>query len=90
VDCIDPAELGGFEEVLQLRLMVVDLERSSAWNAIEAIEHVRSELMLNVRILCFGGDSEARGLARMAGADRDLAIEDLIAQLPEFCRQFGW
>jgi hypothetical protein len=90
LEFIDFGELGGFEDVLQLRFILVDLERSAAWDAIDAITHVRSELTLNVPIFCFGGDAENRDRARMAGADRFFAPEALVEELPEFCRQFGW
>lgn len=90
LECLDCDELGGFEEVLQLRFMLVDLEHSTLWDAIEGIAHVRSLLMLNVPIFCFGGDAQQRNRARMAGADRFFAFPELVAQLPEFCQQFGW
>lgn len=90
IECLDPYELGGFEEVLQLRFMLVDLDPSTTWDAMEAIAHVRSELMLNVPILCFGGDRERRTRARMAGADRFFSLQEIVAQLAGFCREFGW
>ncbi len=90
LESLDLEEFGGFEDVLQLRFMLVDLDHSTLWDPLEAIAQVRSELMLNVPVLCFGGDSECRNRARMAGADRFFSLSEAAAELPEFCRQFGW
>jgi hypothetical protein len=90
LDGLSPDEVGGFEELLQLRFVVIDLAPSSDWDGLGAIAQIRSRHMLNVPIFCFGGDKERRDEARRCGADRCFDLPDLLEALPEFCRQFGW
>jgi len=90
VDGLDLDEFGSFAEVLQLRFILIDLDGRRIWDPVETITRVRSELMLNVPILCFGGTVTERDGARLAGADRFFERDELAAQLPEFCKQFGW
>lgn len=90
LDHLDCKELGSFEDVLQLRFIVIDLAPATTWDPIGNITHVRAELALNVPILCFGGLREQRDRARMAGADRLFEFDELLAELPELFGQFGW
>jgi hypothetical protein len=81
--------LGGFADLLQFRFMLVDLD-ATAFDPVAAIRAVRGELMLNLAIFCCGGTPELRDAARLARADRCFTREELVAQLPAFCEQFGW
>jgi hypothetical protein len=85
----DLGALGGFAEVLQHRFIVLDLD-SRAFDPLDVIRSVRSELMLNVPIFCFGGAPPARDAARLARADRFFERDEIVARLGDFCGQFGW
>lgn len=80
---------GGFEEILQYRFIVLDLD-SSAFDVLDVVRTVRTDLMLNVPILCFGGPPAMRDAARLARADRFFEREEIVARLAGFCGQFGW
>ncbi len=90
VESLNLEEIGGFEDVLQLRFIVIDLDSLGIWDPVDAVAQVRSELMLNVPILCFGGDKVQQDRARMAGADRLFSPAEIVGALPEFCSQLGW
>jgi hypothetical protein len=90
VESLDLEEIGGFEDVLQLRFIVIDLDPLGVWDPVDAVAQVRSELMLNVPILCFGSDKAQHDRARMAGADRFFNPAEIVEALPEFCGQLGW
>jgi hypothetical protein len=81
--------LGGYADLLQYRFLLVDLD-AAVFDPVAAIRAVRSELMLNLAIFCFGGTADARDAARLARADRFLTRAEMVAQLPAFCEQFGW
>ena len=81
--------LGGFAELLQYRFMLVDLDDAS-FDPVAIIGAVRTRLMLNLAIICFGGTRAARDAARLARADRLLSRDEIIEQLPAFCDQFNW
>ena len=80
-------EIGEFQDVLLHRFVLVDLDSAGA---LEAIEEIRSEMMLNVPIFCFGGDAAARDAARRARADRFFGRDEIAALLPKLCEQFAW
>lgn len=82
--------LGGFGEILQFRFVAVDLDAAEDWDPAEAVRTIRAEFMLNVPVLCFGTDADARDEARMAGADRFFERAEVGAQVRRFCAQFGW
>jgi hypothetical protein len=86
----DLATLGGFEEILQFRFMLLDLDEHAAFDPVDEISKVRQELMLNLPIFCFGGTPAQRDAARLARADRFFDREEMPERLPEFCDQFGW
>jgi len=81
--------LGGFQEILQYRFLLLDLDHS-AFDALEVVRTVRTDLMLNVPIFCFGGTPALRDGARLARADRFFERAEIIARLGGFCEQFGW
>lgn len=83
------AALGDFAEVLQYRFLLLDLDDAS-FDALDIIDTIRRELMLNIAILCVGGDAALRDAARLARADRFFersAVEDVMQQ---FCGQYDW
>lgn len=82
--------LEDYAEVLQHRFVLLDLDEVESFDPIALIEKLRSELMLNVPIFCFGGDAPRRDAARLARADRFLEREDVADRVPRFCEQFAW
>lgn len=85
----DPAALGDFAEVLQYRFMLLDLD-DPAIDAPEIIDAVRRQLMLNIAIVCLGGDAAQRDAARLARADRFYEREAAVEVLLQFCGQYDW
>lgn len=83
-------ELGEFQEVLQYRFVVLDLDDAGAADALEVVDAIRRDLMLNVPIFCFGGAADQRDAARLARADRFFERGEIAARMPGFCGQFGW
>jgi len=86
----DLAELGGFADVLQYRFILLDLDAHEALDPLEAVRQVRSGMMLNVPIFCFGGTPQLRDDARLARADRFFDRAEISDRLVAFCEQFGW
>jgi hypothetical protein len=86
----DLGELGGFQEVLQHRFILLDLDAGEAFDPLEAIRAVRMEMMLNVPIFCFGGSAQMRDEARLARADRFFERAGMVERMRQFCDQYGW
>ena len=82
--------LGGFEDILQYRFLLLDLEAHGEVDPLDLIAEIRIELALNIPIFCFGGDARLRDAARLARADRFFEREEIVARLPHFCDQFSW
>lgn len=89
-ETLDLGSVGGFQDILQHRFILLDLDQQEGFEPIEVVRQVRMELMLNVAILCFGGTPEVRDDARLARADRFFERGEITAKLPLFCEQFGW
>ena len=85
----DLDSLGGFEEILQHRFVLLDLDDASL-DAVAMIGHLRRELMLNVAIVCFGGSKALRDEARLARADRFFERAEAVERMRQFCAQYGW
>jgi CheY-like chemotaxis protein len=85
----DLDEVGGFEELLQHRFLLLDLDHPGV-DPVATIEHVRRDLMLNLAIVCLGGDQRLRDRARLARADRFYGRAEATAAMRAFCEQFGW
>ena len=62
------ADAGGFEDILQYRFILLDLDARELQDPLETIRQVRGDMMLNVPIFCFGGTRELRDAARQARA----------------------
>ena len=85
----DVEALGGFEEILQHRFVLLDLD-DPALDPIAAIAHLRRDLMLNIAIACLGGSKAQRDAARLARADRFLDRAEAVERMRQFCAQYGW
>jgi len=85
----DLAALGDFAAVLQYRFLLLDLD-DAAFDPLEVIDTVRREMMLNVAILCLGGDAAQRDAARLARADRFFGRDAAADVLRQFCGQYDW
>jgi hypothetical protein len=87
---VDLAEIGGFEDVLQHRFILLDLDVREPLDPVGTIRQVRGDMMLNIPILCFGGAQALRDEARLARADRFFERAEIADRLAAFCEQFGW
>jgi len=82
--------VGGFEEILQHRFMLLDLAEADAFDPLEILQELRVDLMLNLPVFCFGGTPDLRNAARLARADRFFEHDEIVARLPDFCEQYAW
>lgn len=85
----DVEALGGFEEILQHRFLLLDLE-DAASGPVAAITTLRRDLMLNIAIVCLGGSKALRDAARLARADRFFERAEAVERMRQFCAQYGW
>jgi hypothetical protein len=85
----DIESLGGFEEILQHRFVLLDLDDREV-DPIAAITHLRRDLMLNIAIVCLGGPKALRDEARLARADRFFERAEAVERMQQFCAQYGW
>ena len=76
--------IGGFEEIVQYRYMLLDLDEAEAFDPLEILREVRVDLMLNLPDFCFGGTPALRDAARLARADRFLGRDEVTRRMPEF------
>lgn len=83
-------DLGGFQDILQYRFILLDLDAAGVFDPLDVIRQVRMELMLNIAIICFGGASDARDEARLARADRFFERAEIVEKMKLFCGQYGW
>ena len=51
------AEVGEFQDVLLHRFALLDLEPGEDLDPVETVRAIRSEMLLNIPIFCFGGDA---------------------------------
>lgn len=89
VQTTELAALGDFAAVLQYRFLILDLE-DAAFDPLDIIDTVRREMMLNIAILCLGGDSALRDAARLARADRFFERSAAVEVMLQFCSQYDW
>lgn len=90
VHALDLDELGGFEEILLYRFILLDLDAAEAFDPLEVIRQVRMELMLNVPIFCFGGEPDVRDEARLNRADRFFDRDEMVEKMKLYCQQYRW
>lgn len=86
----DLGELGGFQDILQHRFILLDLDDNEAFDALDVIRQIRGELMLNIAIICFGGTPDVRDEARLFRADRFFERGEMVEKMKVFCDQYGW
>jgi NAD(P)-dependent dehydrogenase (short-subunit alcohol dehydrogenase family) len=72
------------------RVALLDLEPGEGEDPVETVREIRSEMLLNIPIFCFGGDAAARDAARLARADRFFERAEIVARLPALCESFAW
>jgi len=85
----DVAALGGYADILQYRFLLLDLD-DAAFDPLEVIDTLRRELMLNIAIVCLGGDAALRDAARLARADRFFGRVEAVDVMLRFCGQYDW
>ena len=83
-------EVGDFQDVLLHRFVLLDLDEHEAFDPVETVDAIRTDLMLNIPVFCFGGDSATRDAARLARADRFFERGDIGGVVPKLCEQFNW
>ncbi len=83
------AALGDFTAILQYRFLLLDLDAAS-FDPLDIIDEVRREMMLNVAIICIGGDAGLRDAARLARADRFFERSVAVETMLQFCAQYDW
>ncbi len=87
---LDLEDLGGFQDILQHRFILLDLDEYDAFDPLDVIRMVRMELMLNVPIFCFGGEPDVRDEARLSRADRFFERDEIVSKMQLFCQQYEW
>lgn len=87
---LDLDDLGGFQDILQHRFILLDLDEYDAFDPLDVIRLVRMELLLNVPIFCFGGEQDVRDEARLSRADRFFEREEIVGKMQLFCQQYEW
>lgn len=87
---LDLEDLGGFQDILQYRFILLDLDEYDAFDPLDVIRMVRMELMLNVPIFCFGGEPDVRDEARLSRADRFFERDEIVSKMQLFCQQYEW
>lgn len=85
----DVAALGGYADILQYRFLLLDLD-DAAFDPLDVIDTLRRELMLNIAVICFGGDAALRDAARLARADRFFGRDEAADVMLRFCAQYDW
>ncbi len=90
VGTIALSDMGGFQDVLMHRFLLLDLDETEWFDPLEVLRELRMELMLNVPVFCFGGSQAVRDQARLARADRFFDRGEIVARLPALCTQFDW
>lgn len=84
------SELGEFHEILLHRFMLLDLDDQVMFDPIDVIREIRTELMLNIPIFCFGGSNELRDEARLNRADRFFDRAEIVEKMLLYCEQYKW
>jgi hypothetical protein len=87
---LELAALGGFEEILQHRFLLLDLDEAEAFDPLAVLRELRVDLMLNVPAFCFGGSAAQRDAARLARGDRFFERAEIAARLAAICGQYSW
>ena len=86
----DLASLGDWNDILLFRFLLLDLDEVDAFDPLDVIREIRTQLMLQIAVFCFGGDGAMRDEMRMARADRFYERDETAAKLPQFLAQYAW
>lgn len=86
----DLEEVGDWNEILLYRFLLLDLDEVVAFDPIDVIRAIRMEYLLQIAVLCFGGDQDIRDEMRMSRADRFYERDQIVTVLPQFLAQYGW
>lgn len=90
VETLDLEDVGNFQDILQHRFMLLDLDEFDAFDPLDVIRAVRMEMMLNLPIFCFGGAQDVRDEARLSRADRFFERDEIVEKMQLFCQQYQW
>lgn len=82
--------LGDWNDILLFRFLLLDLDEVDAFDPLDVIREIRTQLMLQIAVFCFGGDGALRDEMRMARADRFYERGEIAAKLPQFLAQYSW
>ncbi len=83
-------EAGGWDEILLYRFLLLDLDEAEAFDPIDVIRTLRMEYLLQIAVLCFGGDADTQDEMRLSRADRFYTREEIVTVLPQFLAQYAW
>ncbi len=83
-------EAGDWNEILLYRFLLLDLDESEVFDPIDVIRTVRMEYLLQIAVLCFGGDADIQDEMRLSRADRFYTRDQIVTVLPQFLDQYGW
>ncbi|MHB1607225.1 MAG: hypothetical protein ACYCXX_01075 [Acidiferrobacter thiooxydans] len=83
-------EAGDWNEILLYRFLLLDLDEVEAFDPIDVIRTLRMEYLLQIAVLCFGGDTGIQDEMRMSRADRFYMREEIVTVLPQFLAQYAW
>ena len=83
-------EAGDWNEILLYRFLLLDLDEVEAFDPIDVIRTLRMEYLLQIAVLCFGGDTDIQDEMRMSRADRFYGREQIVTVLPQFLAQYAW
>ncbi|WP_297390247.1 hypothetical protein [Acidiferrobacter sp.] len=83
-------EAGEWSEILLYRFLLLDLDEVEAFDPIDVIRTLRMEYLLQIAVLCFGGDADIQDEMRMSRADRFYKREEIVTVLPQFLAQYAW
>ena len=83
-------EAGDWNEILLSHFLLLDVDEVGAFDPIDVIRTLRMEYLLQIAVLCFGGDTDIQDEMRMSRADRFYAREEIVTVLPQFLAQYAW
>ncbi len=83
-------QAGDWNEILLYRFLLLDLDEVEAFDPIDVIRTLRMEYLLQIAVLCFGGDADIQDEMRMSRADRFYGREQIVTVLPQFLAQYAW
>ena len=83
-------EAGDWNEILLYRFLLLDLDEIEVFDPIDVIRTLRMEYLLQIAVLCFGGDADIQDEMRMSRADRFYTREEIVTVLPQFLAQYAW